>query len=240
MESHKLITRETIPRHLALQFFQTLITCDSAALKIAIDCTKQATIRVSLSDCAEDLDSYAEKAGTKISQPESILEALFSLEGLRSSIKWTGANLIEYLGEEAKKTQLIKAESDVSQVAELLKSFFENSAKLDRTLKAQRIYDGLLPNYETCSSLVEFRPVFDDTRESIVNGIIAATLTIQMRAEESTGEVKKISVQLDALDVDQLLAELTRLKGKIRLLKDLAEKNTVLLNPSRSIDIKDE
>jgi hypothetical protein len=240
MESHHLITRGTIPLTLALQSFQTLINCDAAELGIAIDWVKEATITLSLSDCASDLARFAEKRGIKVSQPESVLKALFSLEGLRASINWTGANLVEYLKDEAKNKRLIPAESDTSKIVALLRRFFEASAKLERTLKAQRIYDGLLPNYEACSSLVEFRPVFDEARENIANGIIAASLTIEIRSEEFSAEVKKVSVQLDAADIDQLLDELTRLKRKIKLLRELAERNTVLLNPSRSINVSNE
>jgi hypothetical protein len=201
MESHHLITRETIPRHLALQFFQTLVNCNPEELAIAVDWIKEATITLSLSDCARDLANFSEKRGVKVSQPEPVLEALFSLEGLRSSLNWSGSTLVEYLTDDAQKTKLITAEFDVSKINELLSRFFETSAKLERTLKAQRIYDGLLPNYESCSSLVEFRPVFDETRGKIVNGIIAATLTIEMRSGEPSTEVEKVSVQLDAADI---------------------------------------
>ena len=240
MENHHLITRETVPLALALQSFKTLIDCNPEEFGIAIDWVKEATITLSLSDCAADLARFAEKRGIKVSQPESVLKALFSLEGLRASIGWTGADLVEYLKDEAKEKQLILAESDTSKIVALLTRFFEASAKLERTMKAQRIYDGLLPNYEACSSLVEFRPVFDETREKIVNGIIAATLTIEMRSEEFETEGKKVSVQLDAGDIDQLLSELTRLKRKIKLLRELSEGNTVLLNPSRSINVDNE
>lgn len=233
MERHHLISREAFPRALALQYFQKLIDA-AAALPITIDWVEEATITLSLSDCAEDLASFAGKRGVQVSNPESILEALFSLEGLRASLNWTSTDLVNFLADEAKKTKPAQ-DIETSKIVESLNRFFAVSDKLERTRKAQRVYDGLLPRYDACSSLVEFRPVFDEARQKIVNGIIAATLTIEMSSEEF--EEKKVSVQLDAADIDQLLAELARLKAKLKLLRKLAESNTVLLNPTRSLNV---
>lgn len=240
MESHNLISREAMPRQFALRFFQTLANRAKADLETAVDWVESATITLSLTDCAKNLVEFAEQKGTKITQPESILEALFSLEGLRYSLNWSGTQLVEYLTDDAKKAELIPKDFDGVQFAASLDRFFAKSEKLERTLRAQRVYDGLLPNYQSCSSLVEFRPVFDEAREHLVNGIITATLTIEMRSDQSNADLEKVSVQLDATDIEQMLTELDRMKRKLRLLKEFAEtgRNTILLNPSRSLRVE--
>jgi hypothetical protein len=87
MERHTLISRELLPRQLALQFFQTLLKTSPLELATAIDWVQEATIKLSLSDCAKDLAGFAQKKNIVISTPEAVLEALFSLEGLRSRSK---------------------------------------------------------------------------------------------------------------------------------------------------------
>jgi hypothetical protein len=234
MESHHLITRDGVPRQLALGYFETVASSDPVQLDVTVDWIEQAVITLSLADCARDVRKFAGDKGLDISNPESISEALFSLEGLRVSLDWSATDLIEYLTSTAKKAERIPPRVDVSRFQKALDRFFSNSAKLERTLKAQRIYDGLLPNYESCSSLVEFRPVFDEARKKVLHGIISATLTIEMRANEYPAKLKKVSVQLDAADIDQLQLELTRLKKKISLLKERESADITLLNPSRA------
>jgi hypothetical protein len=239
MERHTLISRELLPRQLALQFFQTLLKTSPLELATAIDWVQEATIKLSLSDCAKDLAGFAQKKNIVISTPEAVLEALFSLEGLRCSLEWSGTAVLQFLLDDARKAKVIPENFDENQFRQLIDRFFTNAPKLERTLKAQRIYDGLLPNYESCSSVVDFRPVYDEARDIIVNGIIAATLIIEAREVEPDQEVQKYAFQVDAADVEQLLEELSRIKKKLKVLKELAERHTQLLNPSRSLKVED-
>jgi hypothetical protein len=147
--------------------------------------------------------------------------------------------VLQFLLDDARKAKVIPENFDENQFRQLIDRFFTNAPKLERTLKAQRIYDGLLPNYESCSSVVDFRPVYDEARDIIVNGIIAATLIIEAREVEPDQEVQKYAFQVDAADVEQLLEELSRIKKKLKVLKELAERHTQLLNPSRSLKVED-
>jgi hypothetical protein len=240
MESHDLISRELIPRPVALQFFQSLATSETRQLDTAIDWVQSATIRLSLSDCVRDVETFAQKKGVKIPNASEILEALFSLEGLRCSLRWSGPTLLQYLIDEATKEEALPKEFDQDSFKKSLSRFFSASEKLERTFKAQKIYDGLLPNFESCSSLVEFRPVFDEAREHIVNGIVTATMTIQTRSPESEMEFDYSSFQLDASDVDEITEELNRIKRKLVAIKHFAEPQTQLLNPTKSLQSRDE
>ena len=237
MESHTLISRELIPRQLALQYFQTLLKTDAEELQVAIDWIETATITLSLEDSARDLRNFAKDKQVEIAYPESLLEALFSLEGLRCSLEWTGQAVLQLLLEDAKTGKSIPKDFDEGKFRKSLGRFFGNSAKLERTLKAQRVYDGFLPNYESCSSLVDFRPIYEEKREQIINGIIAATMSISVRDVDGELLTNTYSFQLDAKDIDDMLEELSRLKTKLKALKNLAEGQVKLLNPSRSLKI---
>lgn len=240
MINHSLISKDVIPRQIALQFFQRLAKSPRTELTTAIDWIQQGTVKLSLADCTNDLKEFAETKSIAVPNAEPILEALFSIEGLRASLDWTGSNLVEFLASEAKNEKLVESDSDLAATSELLNKFFESSTKLEITRKAQRVYDGLLPNYESCFSLVEFRPIFNIERREITNGIIAATLTLQMRSTEPGGALETVSIQLDANDIDELATELTALRTKIRALYEFVAKQTVLLNPSRSLEGKSE
>jgi hypothetical protein len=169
-----------------------------------------------------------------------MLEALFALEGLRSSLDWPPNDLLQYLAEQAKEDPPLQEGFDEAKFKSLLERFFGNSAKLERTLKAQRIYDGLLPNFESCSSLVEFRPVFDEVRERIVNGIVAATMIIETRSTDPEPELDRLVFQLDATDVERLMQELNRLKTKLKVFESWTERHTDLLNPSGSLRVENQ
>jgi hypothetical protein len=234
MEKHILISKELIPLEIARRFFGTLLQCPIEKLALAIEWVESATIPLSLDDCAKALVEFAATRKVAISEAESILEALFSLEGLRSSLGWQGPDLVDYLEKEQKPEV---AEHPKKEQTELLKRFF-TIAKLERTAKAQKIYDGVLPNFEACWSLVEFRPVFDESRTEIVNAIIAATLILKIREYEEASANKTVCFQLDLADIGALISELNRLKGKITALRTYTEKEKRaidLLNPSKSL-----
>jgi hypothetical protein len=240
MENHTLISRDLIPRQLAGQYFQNLVKVGPTEANTAVDWLEQATIKLSLSDCAKELRVFAEDKGVKLSQPESLLEAFFSLEGLRCSLEWSGPAVIQLLLEDAKKSDSIPSDFDEESFRRILERFFRNSKKLEQTVKAQRVYDGLVPNYEGCSSMVEFRPIYDESRETIVNGIITATLTVNVREVDVDGALKKYSFQVDAKDIGELLEELTRLRKKFKTLRAMTDNHVTLLNPSRSLELADE
>ena len=241
MPAHTLIARETIPLQLAVRHFSTLASSPEVDLAVAVDWFHQATVTLSLADCVRDLVGFAEKNEKRISTPEPLLEALFSLEGLRASLNWSGKKLTEFLleaaADEAAKPaseRTISADFDSSSLARHLNRFFDESTKLETTLRAQLIYDGLLPNFDSCSSLVEFRPVFNQSREEIVSGLVVATLCIETRTNPESS-LERTSFQVDAKDLDALISELTRLKSKLLALKGFAEGQTTLLNPSHSL-----
>jgi hypothetical protein len=238
MEDHSLITKAGIPRQLALRYFETLLKCGASELETVISWIQGATIKLSLDDCAKDLANYASANEQEISDPRAVLESLFSLEGLRASLEWSGERLIDLLCEDAKKGNLLREQDGPPYVAEALRRFFANQGKLERTLKAQRIYDGLLPNFESCSSIVEYRPVFDEERRTIVNGLVTASFTLQIRDAESGTDIETVSFQLDASDIQQMLSELKQLERKIQCLVTFASPHCELLNPTRSLQIQ--
>src|SRR5262249_428915 len=126
------------------------------------------------------------------------------------------------------------------EIGKLLIKYFSPSSKLERTWRAQRIYDGLIPNFDACWSLVDFRPVFDQARSQILNGIIVGSLSVQVRQAKAGGGLNSISFQLDVADIDELIGELNRMKSKIKLLRQMVEEKTQLLNPSLSLKESDE
>lgn len=233
MPTHTLIKRETIPFHLVRSYYDTLLRSDLAEVETAINWIETQTIMLAVSDCAKSLASFAIEQGKQVKDPADVLEALFSLEGVRAAVGWSSNDLISFLNHEAVDAKRIQEGVNPEPLNRLLVRFFGNRAKLERTLKAQRVYDGLLPNFESCFSLVEFRPIFDEDRSQIINGVVAASLMLQVRNLDS--ELERYSFQLDATDIDQLLDELTRLKSKLSLTQAFSEKGTVLLNPSRSL-----
>jgi hypothetical protein len=235
MESHTLISRDVVPLHLARQFFGTLLKRSEADLATAVDWVEASTITLSLADCVRSLSAYATEKERSIENPQSILESLFSLEGLRVSLGWSGAELLRFLINDAKDEETLPAAIDVGKVNDILIRFFNSKEKLEQTLKAQRIYDGALPSYESCSSLVDFRPVFDRKRESIVGGIISASLSLQLRSPEPGASLKQNSFQLDVSDISRLVEELLLLKQKIFALRTIVEKDAPLLNPTKSL-----
>jgi Zn-dependent M32 family carboxypeptidase len=211
--------------------------CYAEISNAVIEWVKQSALRLSLVDCAEEFTQFASAKKIKITDAKQLLQALFSLEGLRSVFGFSSVELVELLAGDAKEGE---PKEDFTRVKSQLVSFFDNSVKFERIQRAQRVYDGLLPNFEDCYSMVEFRPVFDVDRRQILNGIIAATLTLSMRPTDKTVETKQVSVQLDAADIQKLIAELDRLKTKMRALKNLVSKEVQLLNPTQSLGSKDE
>ena len=47
-----------------------------------------------------------------------------------------------------------------------------------------------------------------------------------------------VSFQLDVADIDQIIAELNRLRSKIGALKQMVEANAPLVNPTKSLEDK--
>lgn len=232
MEKSHLITGEVSARAL-FQYFESLAERNAEELDLAVDWFEGSEITLSIADCVRDLRRFAKSSGRDVANPKKLLEALFSLAGFRMAMDWSPKELIEFFV--TSEAAELPNTTDVARLKKTLNRFFDNSGKFARTLKAQRIYDGLLPNFEACSSLVEFRPVFDEAREKILQGVISATLTIDMRSVEYPATSTRVSVQLDAKDIDELVGELGRLKKKIKLLKERECKDIHLLNPSRSL-----
>ncbi|HSH38192.1 MAG TPA: hypothetical protein VK993_05350 [Chthoniobacterales bacterium] len=236
MESHTLISRDVVPLHLARQFFSTLVRRPAVELATAVDWVQAATITLSLADCVRSLSAYAEEQGAPIENSQPLLESLFSLEGLRVSLGWSGAELVAFLIDDARTEDTFSPTVDVNEIRDTLIRFFNNTDKLEQTLKAQRIYDGALPSFESCSSLVDFRPVFDTRRERITGGIISASLFLQLRSPQPGASVEQRSFQLDVSDIRRLSDELQQLKSKILALRAIVEERDVpLLNPAKSL-----
>ena len=233
MGHYSLITEGHLPRKMALQCLETLSKSDANSLSLAVQWVSDSTIKLSMIDCVDDFTRYAKEKGRDLYNAPELLQSLFALEGLRASLKWSGAKLVEFLIKDATGDNFQLSESEHSALVESLTTFFDNREKLDRTIKAQRIYDGLIPNYQTCASLVEFRPVFDGARDKIVSGLVVASLSLTLRSTDSGDEV--ISFQLDASDIKSLLSELEQLKQKIAALTQFMPSDAVLLNPSNSI-----
>jgi hypothetical protein len=238
MDKHAVITRETIPLKLAREFYDSLQGVKARELAVAIDWVEdeKETITLALADCAKALEKFAAHQGVTVSDPISILQALFSLEGLRAGLGWDSEALVSFLSEDAEEGKRIKSKERHEELKNLLGKFFGKSPKLARTLKAQKVYDGLIPNFESCWSLAEFRPIYDDARSKILNGIIAASFTFQVRPIGAEEAPETISFQLDVADIEQVIGELKKLNSKISALKQMVEKDDFkLLNPSKSL-----
>lgn len=235
MPEHILIAKAIQPQQFAVESFRSLMEAPPEHLALAIEWVITGAVRLSLSDCKTDFLAFAASRGTDVPLSESILSALFSLEGIRVAISWTGGQFARFLADEvAKGNETTNPAVDATR--ETLQRFFTDaSTKLAQTLKAQRIYDGLLPNFRSCSSLVEFRPVYNEARNKILSGIVTATLTIQMNSPEVGSDSEPVSIQLDALDIDRLAEELKFLKSKLIALAAFVRRDTELLNPSKSL-----
>jgi hypothetical protein len=235
MPEHNLIGKSIPSQQFAVESFRALVDASPQYLALAIEWVIDQPIRLSLSDCKTDFLAFSARKGVDVPDAEKILGALFSLEGIRTAINWTGTNFSKFLAEEtAKKDDAQIPGIDAAREA-LQRFFIEASAKLAQTLKAQRVYDGLLPNFQSCSSLVEFRPVYNEARTTILSGIVTATLTVEMNSPESGSDPESVSFQLDAVDIDRLAEELKYLKGKLNALADFARRGTDLVNPSKSL-----
>jgi hypothetical protein len=235
MPEHNLIGKSIPSQQFAVESFKALMDAPPQHLALAIEWVVDRPIRLSLSDCKTDFLAFSALKGADVPTAEKILGALFSLEGIRAAINWTGTHFSKFLAEETAKTDRARIPA-IDTAREALQRFFtEASGKLAQTLKAQRVYDGLLPNFQSCSSLVEFRPVYNEARTSILSGIVTATLTVEMNSAESGADPDSVSFQLDAVDIERLAEELKYLKGKLNALADFARHGTDLVNPSKSL-----
>lgn len=238
MPEHKLIREDFPPKDIALSAFQVVANAPPEIVAHATDWIRSGMpLRLSLSDCTEDFRAFLQKQKAESEHAESVLEALFSLEGIRSALGWTGASFAVALGNWAAETNAVTEEGErLAQTKESLQGFFQRAGPLlEHTKKAQRIYDGVVPNFHSCSSLVEFRPVFDEGRAEIHAGILSATLTLKLLSAETGSEPSPVSLQLDARDIRLLQEELERMKRKLSALRNFVEPDTRLINPSKSL-----
>lgn len=236
MPTHELIAHAIPPQNIAVGHFQSLTRTPGHEVDSVIEWLKAKPVRLSLNDCTNDFMAHEKRLGRRAPRAaRMIFESLFSLEGIRSTLGWTGNAFAEFLAREAKKKRATV--SSVSSTKQRLIRFFSSAAqKLEQTRKAQRVYDGLLPNFKSCSSLVEFRPIYDDSRRHVQGGIITATLTLSVLPTDSESKISAFSVQLDAIDIETLTQELKLLNFKLLALRKLvSEQHTVLLNPSKSL-----
>jgi len=240
MDKHRVITSEGIPFHMAMDFYHTLRHASLKDVRTVVEWIKdeKETIKLSLADCANDLRRFATAHGGSVADPISILHALFSLEGFRSSAGLEADELLGFLEQNVKRRKQRRDSQKEIELKAMLVGLFGRSAKLARTSKAQRVYDGLIPNYDSCWSLVEFRPIFDEARSQIVNGIVAASLSFQTRGVDSEQTLQTFAFQVDMADLEQMIEELGRVKSKIGTLRELAEKSVVLVNPTKSLGVK--
>ena len=236
MEDHSLISPQPVSVGVARRFYAVLLARPEQELSTAISWIERGTIPLSLEDCAILLRRHAEEQGTTVTEPEVLLESFFAMEGLRSALAWSPAQLIEFLARDAKEANPATDDAGQARVQEILLRFFAADEALEHTKKAQRIYDGLVPSFQGCSSIVDFRPVYNSPRTDIQHGIIAASLTIRTRGSDPSVEDEAMSFQLDASDIKALVNELTQLQQKIGLLRDFTDRqNMPLLNPSKSL-----
>jgi hypothetical protein len=237
MEDHSLIAAEPISLGAARKFYAVLLARPESDLTTALSWVEAGNIPLSLEDCAARLSEFAAAQGVQIAETESLLESLFALEGLRTALGWSATELIEFLGRNAKEADETLDETQQGRVRSALQRFFGATEQLEHTKKAQRIYDGLIPNFQRCYSVVEFRPIFNDARNEIQHGIISASLTLETRDKEALFEKRTFSFQLDSSDIKVLVKELSRLQQKIGKLVEFAGgQNIPLLNPSQSIN----
>jgi hypothetical protein len=95
--------------------------------------------------------------------------------------------------------------------------FFTYGDRLQILAKAQQLYEGGVPNFDSCRSTVELRPVFNATRDGFADGVVAATLIVQVRDTLGYQGIETLQIQLDATDAEDLITELKRLQVKIRV-----------------------
>jgi hypothetical protein len=137
------------------------------------------------------------------------------------------------LAEAEKESEAVRKIEDTR--VNLLEFFSKTKHAFQQTLKSQRIYDGLLPNFKGCSSLVEFRPVYDSGRREIETGIIAATLSLEMMSPVGDEKEEIVSLQLDSDDITALVNELETLQGKLKSMQNLMSTKINLVNPTKSL-----
>lgn len=237
MEDHKLISREVITRKQADDLLFTLADTDQASLNLALDWAEASDLPLSLVDCTAELNKLARTKGLSLTAPGTLLGALFSIEGLRAGLGWTGDALVDFFlkASPPKEPRPLTAE-EIQKLESALKRLFALGEKFDATRKAQKIYDGLLPIFRSCRSLVEIRPVFSSDASRITGHIIAATLAVDTYTVEPENELTEThSFQVDVTDVDKMIAELSRLKQKISSICDAGVQLGTLLNPKKSL-----
>jgi len=237
MENHILISREVIGRKQADDLLFTIVDAEQQSLELVLRWAEQSSFPLSLEDCASEVSAFARSEAISVIAPSSLLAALFSIEGLRAGLGWTGDALIEYFTQASppKEPRALSAD-EAGKLSDVLKRFFRLEEKFEYTRKAQSIYDGLLPTFRTCRSLVDVRPIFNSDASAIKGHIVAATLTVETFTLDSGNEEDELhSFQIDATDIDRLVAELTRLKSKISSISNTALPLGSLLNPKKSL-----
>ena len=86
MNRKGLITRGfTPPDEFVDRFVRDLLDTAADDLELAIAWFSQATLKLSLDDCSDDLQLFAGNQGKQIAEPRTILEALFAIQELRFS-----------------------------------------------------------------------------------------------------------------------------------------------------------
>lgn len=238
-KGESLITREALPFELAVQHFCFLSKAPKSQLDFIAKWIRdyEKPLKLSLSDCTRLVTEAAQGKERDWLSTKLVLHAYFELEQLRNSVECSGSDLIELVSDAATENDLIKADSEeLKKVQDALKIFFENEKKLSQAAKAQKIYEGLIPSFDSCWSLVELRPILNHERTRIEAAIIAATLSLRLREVGTRlGKYSTVSFQLDATDVERLIEELNSIRSKMTLLDHFAASQTDILNSNASL-----
>ena len=240
MKASQLLPRDDGSPGFIRNCFRNLREATAGELQTVVDWFETGGANLSLDDCVEALTKFAEERGTPVSKPATILKSLFALEAWRADLNINPAMVLRFLEDDARTQskpqtgEIVDGGAELKTSRDLLLRFFGDSSRLRLLAKAQRLYDGVVPSFESCCSAVEFRPVFNQERTQFENGVIMATLIIRVRENGEYGGFDEHSIHLDAADIDELIKELESLKTEFSVLKRVSSSQVRLLNPSQS------
>ena len=193
-------------------------------------------LTLSLSDCIQSFQRFCAQKDFPIEDSKALVEAFFDLESLRRAIGWSPIKLLNRLTEiNSESNDDGDADDDIPERLDEVAKLFDERESVEMLYKALSLYEGSLPNFEECSSLCEFRPVFSRSRAKIKGGIIDASLSIEIRDPAKNGDRRKLIFQLDLADVDRLIQELDLIREKTKVLKEGIREEWHLFNPSDSV-----
>ena len=174
---------------------------------------QEGNLSLSLHDCAKDFRDRSRAVGISLEDAEKILDAFFDLETLRRVLDWGHEALLDVLLGSVSKPKGHPL-SDKASV-ERVKTLFSCQDRLDMLYKALLVYEGITPNYVSCRSLCEVRPVFDSSRKKILSSVITSTLIIAVRDRSDKSKSEDLVFQLDLNDIKDLKAELANIINKL-------------------------